>query len=106
MAPLTNARFPLEILELIFVNLSPADLKSAVAVCKRWREAGESPQLWAWVAIRLDLYLVSNFIVSISIFSISFVFVFGYLDLCCHQDDHLKQNSNTKDVGVEATEQG
>ena len=104
MAPLTNAKFPLEILELIFVNLSPADLKSAVAVCRRWREAGESPQLWAWVAIRLDLYLVSKFIVSICIFSISFVF--GYLDLCCHQGDHLKQNSNTKEVGVEATEQG
>ena len=35
MASLTNAGFPLEILELIFVNLSPADLKSAVAVCRR-----------------------------------------------------------------------
>ena len=52
MAEMTIARFPLEILELIFANLSPADLKSAVAVCRSWREAGEKPQLWTWVAIR------------------------------------------------------
>ena len=52
ISSLINAKFPLEILELIFANLSPVDLKSAVAVCRRWREAGEKPQLWSWVAIR------------------------------------------------------
>ena len=56
MSSLTNAGFPLEILELILVNLSPPDLKSAVAVCRRWGEAGGRPQLWTWVAIRFDFY--------------------------------------------------
>ena len=44
-------RFPAEVLEHIFKQLEPRDLKSAVLVCRRWREIGEVPKLWTWVYI-------------------------------------------------------
>jgi len=45
---------PVEILEMIFHLLSPNDLKTAVMVCRRWREVGESPRLWSWVFLILN----------------------------------------------------
>ena len=44
---------PAEMLEKIFCLLPPRDLKTAVLVCRRWREVGEEPGLWAWAFLRL-----------------------------------------------------
>ena len=41
---------PPEILERVFHLLPPRDLKAVVLVCRRWREVGEVPVLWTWVA--------------------------------------------------------
>jgi hypothetical protein len=45
---------PAELLELVFLQLSPRDLKAAVVVCRRWREAGEAPGLWAGACFRVN----------------------------------------------------
>ena len=45
-----NEVLPNEILEKVFRMLPRRDLKRAVLVCRRWRDVGESPILWAWVA--------------------------------------------------------
>ena len=36
-------RLPCEVLLEIISQLAPIDLKSAVLVCRRWREVGEEP---------------------------------------------------------------
>ena len=41
-------------LEKIFRLLPPRDLRSAVLVCRRWREVGETPRLWPWVTITVS----------------------------------------------------
>ena len=51
MAPI-NRLLPAELLERVFRLLPPRDLKTAVLVCRRWREVGEAPGLWAWVLLR------------------------------------------------------
>ena len=38
---------PEEILEKIFQFISLQDLSSAVLVCRRWRDVGETPTLWS-----------------------------------------------------------
>ena len=38
--------FPAELLQLIFSYLPLGDLKSAVLVCKRWKDVGEGSKLW------------------------------------------------------------
>ena len=41
---------PAELLERLFRMLPPRELKVVVLVCRRWREVGEAPMLWAsWV---------------------------------------------------------
>jgi len=37
----------------IFSLLPPADLKTAVLVCKQWMVVGETPQLWSWVVVNV-----------------------------------------------------
>ena len=44
-----NSFLPAEMLERIFRELSPRDMKTVVLVCRRWREVGEAQGLWAWV---------------------------------------------------------
>ena len=46
-------RLPWEMLLEIISQLAPTDLKSAVLVCRRWREVGEDPKLWSWAALKL-----------------------------------------------------
>jgi hypothetical protein len=46
-------QLPYEVLELVLRLLPPRDLKAAVLVCRRWREAGEAPRLWAWARLQL-----------------------------------------------------
>ena len=46
-------RLPFEMLLEIISHLAPMDLKSAVLVCRRWREVGEEPKLWSWAALKL-----------------------------------------------------
>ena len=53
-------RFPAEVLEHIFNLLEPIDLKSAVLVCRRWREIGEAPKLWTWVHIWVNRGNLAN----------------------------------------------
>ena len=49
--PNINDKLPGEMLEKIFQLLPPRDLMSVVEVCRRWRETGEAPALWAWVRL-------------------------------------------------------
>ena len=42
---------PAEMLERIFRLLPHKDLKTVVLVCRRWRQVGEAPRLWAWVVL-------------------------------------------------------
>ena len=44
---------PSELLYLAFRLLPPRDLKTAVLVCRRWREVGQAQGLWAWVLLRV-----------------------------------------------------
>ena len=46
MTDLTE-ELPVEILERIFQSLSLQDLSTALLVCRRWREVGETPALWS-----------------------------------------------------------
>ena len=45
---------PAEILEKVFRALGPADRKTVVQVCRRWRTVCEHPSLWSWVTVCLD----------------------------------------------------
>jgi len=45
---------PVEILERIFRLLSFEDLKKTVLVCRRWRQAGDSPGLWSNLPLILN----------------------------------------------------
>ena len=56
------SRLPSEILLQIISQLDPADLKSAVLVCRRWRDVGEEPKLWSWAVLMLssDLLLAAT----------------------------------------------
>ena len=49
-----NSLLPAEILGRVFDLLSHTDLKSAVLVCRWWREVGESPLLWTWACLKVD----------------------------------------------------
>jgi len=44
---------PPEIIGKILSSLSPRDLKSAVLVCRMWREVGESSSLWSWARAKI-----------------------------------------------------
>ena len=44
---------PVEMLTRIFRLLPPRSLKTAVLVCRRWREVGEGSGLWHWVTLAL-----------------------------------------------------
>ena len=48
-----NGVFPCEMLERVFCLLAPSDLRSVVLVCRRWREVGEAPHLWAHQGLTL-----------------------------------------------------
>ena len=48
-----NRLLPVEMLYKIFLLLSPLDLCSVVAVCRRWQEVGEDPRLWFWMVFRV-----------------------------------------------------
>ena len=51
---MVNRLLPAEILGKVFDLLSHSDLKSAVLVCRWWREVGESPLLWTWACLKVD----------------------------------------------------
>ena len=44
---------PAEMLERVFRLLRPRDRQSVMAVCRRWREVGEAPVLWASLLLTL-----------------------------------------------------
>jgi len=44
---------PLELLHKVFSHLTMNDLKVAVQVCRRWREAGESSKLWESASVHI-----------------------------------------------------
>jgi len=44
---------PLELLHKVFSHLTINDLKVAVQVCRRWREAGESSNLWESASVHI-----------------------------------------------------
>eukprot|EP00092_Neocalanus_flemingeri_P017833 GFUD01019297.1.p1 GENE.GFUD01019297.1~~GFUD01019297.1.p1 ORF type:complete len:190 (-),score=43.45 GFUD01019297.1:61-606(-) len=48
---LINKILPTEMLERIFLLLTPGDIKMGVLVCRRWRDVGEDPRLWSWVMV-------------------------------------------------------
>ena len=50
----TVQSLPAEVLENIFKLLEPSDLKSAVLVCQRWRDIGDTAKLWTWVHYEVD----------------------------------------------------
>ena len=49
-----NHLLPAEILGRVLGLLSHGDLRSAVLVCRWWREVGEQPLLWRWARIKVD----------------------------------------------------
>ena len=49
METVTVQSLPAEVLEHVFSQLEPSNLKTAVLVCKRWKDIGEAPKLWTWV---------------------------------------------------------
>ena len=49
MEAVTVQSLPAEVLEHVFRQLEPNNLKTVVLVCKRWRDIGEAPKLWTWV---------------------------------------------------------
>ena len=53
MTDLTE-ELPVEILALIFQSLSLQDLSTALLVCRRWREVGETPALWSSLPVRVN----------------------------------------------------
>ena len=55
-----NIRLLPEILRHIFLLLPPEDLKSAVLVCKMWKEIGEDPYLWRWAMVTVNNDNVEN----------------------------------------------
>lgn len=42
-----------ELLEMVFILLPSQDLKSALLVCKSWRDVGERPKFWSWVCLEV-----------------------------------------------------
>ena len=38
------------VLQKVFGQLSPQDMKSVVLVCWEWKEVGEEPQFWTWLS--------------------------------------------------------
>jgi hypothetical protein len=50
----TFEALPGEMLERVFRLLPPRDLMAVVLVCRRWREVGEVPGLWAWVRLTVN----------------------------------------------------
>jgi len=44
---------PLELLHKVFSHLTMDDIKAAVQVCRRWREACESSKLWASASVHI-----------------------------------------------------
>ena len=59
---------PNEILEKVFRMLPRRDLMRAVLVCRRWRDVGESPILWAWVAPHCRKRLITLDPIGLSLF--------------------------------------
>lgn len=47
-----NLALPPEMLERVFSSLGLQDRKASLQVCRRWREAGEAPGLWAATCLR------------------------------------------------------
>ena len=52
--PAERRMLPMEMLERVFILLSPKDLKAVMLVCKRWNEAGSVPKLWSWVVFKIN----------------------------------------------------
>jgi len=52
-------RLPAEVLERIFQSLSYRDLRMAVLVCRRWREVGETPELWSSLPVTVNTRTLS-----------------------------------------------
>jgi len=51
-----NSMLPPELLTRIFDLLPVADLGTALLVCRRWRELGEKPILWAKMDLKFNIY--------------------------------------------------
>ena len=52
---------PVSVLENVLSNLNWKDLGTAMMVCKRWRDVGEHPSLWAGFPLQLDPQRLKNF---------------------------------------------
>ena len=52
---------PVSVLENVFSNLNWKDLGTAMMVCRRWRDVGEHPSLWAGFPLQLDPQRLKNF---------------------------------------------
>ena len=50
---LINLSLPPELLYQILRLLAPGCLKSAMLVCRLWREVGEDSRLWSWAYVRV-----------------------------------------------------
>ena len=58
---LINEMLPEEMLEKVFSHLAPKDLKTAMLVCKLWKNtASSSPALWSWVEFKHCEHLSLN----------------------------------------------
>ena len=47
-----NSVLPPEMLGRVFSHLAPKDLKTAMLVCKSWKNAAGRPAFWSWVKLR------------------------------------------------------
>ena len=50
----TISNQPVEIITRFFGYLPPRGLKSAVLVCRLWKDIGEDPKLWTWTLVTVN----------------------------------------------------
>ena len=53
-APIIITVLPDEMLEAIFLHLSPQPLARVAEVCTRWQQVVQAPGFWTWVKLRVD----------------------------------------------------
>jgi len=83
---------PSEIIDKILSSLSPRDLKSAVLVCKMWREVGESSTLWSWANVKICPGNVGDILTSRRLQIVQEIVLFGgWQQSDCEQVEQLLQ---------------
>ena len=55
-----NDMFPAEILERIFLQLPPQDLCTAMLICGKWMDVGDSPKLWSSINLTVNIENLSS----------------------------------------------